>query len=320
MSLASSTRLRFFRSLAPAVALGALLAAPAAASTPKSDFADEAFTRVNSQRTQAGLPALSRMRGAELAAQLHAMDMANREYMDHYTKPATGPVTPDPQGFPGLQFTSGMDPSDRLDVVGYDTSGWGENVAWNSGFGASSPADAVQRWMNSTGHRENILRPQFKGAGMGCAVSASGKVYYAQTFVWSTGGEETLARNADLWSSPPGGGGGGADTTAPGSWSGFTVLQNGSAGPSFRINARDGGSGLDTATAQFRYSTTGGKSWSAWMATSISGGTGTTQTETLSTSAVRITQTSKKNRVQFRVTDIAGNTGTSSVLTVPKRK
>src|SRR5438270_556126 len=72
---------------------------------------------------------------------------------------------------------------------------------------------AVTGWMNSPGHRANILRPQFLGAGMGCAVSASGKVYYCQDFLFVVAGWPGLSHNADLWATAPA-----SDTVPPAGW------------------------------------------------------------------------------------------------------
>jgi uncharacterized protein YkwD len=312
----SRTRIQFAFRLA-LVAL-AVTAAPGAAgaSTPNSNYADEAYARVNAERTRRGAGALVRLRLAELTAQLHAMDMANREYMAHYTKATPSPVVPDPRGYPGIQFTAGMDPADRLRRCGFSEAsrGWGENVGYNWGYESGSPADIVRRWMESPSHEENILDRSFKGTGVGCAVSASGKVYYAQVFVAYTGGA-TLSSNASLWSStpPPA-----TDTTAPAGWASFAVVKP--AGNSFRVTVRDSGSGLAPATAQFRYSTNGGGTWSAWQTAGCTGSQGATTTQQLATPALSLSPTAGQNRVQFQVKDVAGNTGTSPAFTPPARK
>jgi uncharacterized protein YkwD len=57
-------------------------------------------------------------------------------------------------------------------------SGWGENVA----YGPTTAAGVVDLWMHSSGHRANILRPQFSMMGSCSATSASGRVYWVQQF------------------------------------------------------------------------------------------------------------------------------------------
>lgn len=63
--------------------------------------------------------------------------------------------------------------------------GWralGENIAYNQGF-EDPVAFAVERWMQSPKHRENILRAQFTHAAVGISKAADGTVYFTQVFV-----------------------------------------------------------------------------------------------------------------------------------------
>lgn len=55
---------------------------------------------------------------------------------------------------------------------------WGENVA--SGYPSAS--SVVAGWMNSSGHRANILRPQYSAMGSCSATAGSGTVYWVQQF------------------------------------------------------------------------------------------------------------------------------------------
>ncbi len=50
----------------------------------------------------------------------------------------------------------GRTPDQRIDAEGYQWGAWSENIAW----GMRDPATAVKVWMNSPGHRENILSEQ----------------------------------------------------------------------------------------------------------------------------------------------------------------
>lgn len=55
----------------------------------------------------------------------------------------------------------------------------GENIA----YGQRTPAEVVNAWMNSPGHRANILRPEFKQIGIGC-VKRNGNGYnWSQVFI-----------------------------------------------------------------------------------------------------------------------------------------
>lgn len=78
------------------------------------------------------------------AAGSHASDMVRRHYMDH--------TNPD-----------GQDPGDRMAKAGYHGSGWGENIA----AGYSSAQKVFNAWMNSDGHRANILNCKFTLIGIG---------------------------------------------------------------------------------------------------------------------------------------------------------
>jgi uncharacterized protein YkwD len=278
------------------------------ASAPQPAYADEAFARVNTERGRAGRAALARLRSVELAAQLHAMDMANREYMDHATAAAPSPVFPDPAGFPAISFTGGMSAAGRLRASGYafSANGWGENVAYNWGYGSGSPQVAVDGWMNSTGHRDNILNGNFRGAGMGAALSASGKVYYCQVFVVYTAGQPLISGNAALWPAPVP-----TDRTAPAGWRGLSPVSARTLTPTCSIMVTDTGSGLDVASAGYRFSRDGGVTWSAWTRAACSGTPGTTVEQQITASAVPFNQESRQNRIQFRIADRAGNWGYS---------
>ncbi|MFI5713613.1 CAP domain-containing protein [Kribbella sp. NPDC051620] len=78
------------------------------------------------------------------AAGSHASDMVRRHYMDH--------TNPD-----------GQDPGDRMAKAGYHGSGWGENIA----AGYSTAQKVFNAWMNSDGHRANILNCRFTVIGIG---------------------------------------------------------------------------------------------------------------------------------------------------------
>jgi uncharacterized protein YkwD len=110
---------------------------------------------VNRERTQRGLPAL-RVNGLLSDASLeHSRDMVQLRYFEH--------TTPD-----------GRSVGDRLRAIGYSrgfSASAGENIAY--GFGAkSTPAAIVRAWMNSPGHRADILRPAFTEIGIGVATGA----------------------------------------------------------------------------------------------------------------------------------------------------
>lgn len=105
---------------------------------------------VNAQRRAHGLRPLRASRKLERAAQRHSRDMVARRYFSH-----TSP--------------SGRDGGSRISAAHYRFSMWGENIAWGQG-GYATPAQTVQSWMNSAGHRANILNGRFRHSGIGVAV------------------------------------------------------------------------------------------------------------------------------------------------------
>jgi uncharacterized protein (TIGR03000 family) len=91
-------------------------------------------------------------------ARAHAANMARQNQLNH--------------------TLDGKTMGDRFGASGYQFQAAGENI----GLGARTPAEAVQLWMASPGHRANILNPQFQEIGIGLSTSAQGERYYAQVF------------------------------------------------------------------------------------------------------------------------------------------
>ncbi len=127
-------------------------------SATEASFAQHVLTLTNQERTSRGLNALQHDSEAELAAKVHCEDMLGRNFFDHFT----------PEGW---------SPNDRLVMTG--GSGFvasGENVA----FGQPNPAAVVKAWMDSPGHRANILYPDFTHLGVGVAEATP---HWAQVFL-----------------------------------------------------------------------------------------------------------------------------------------
>jgi uncharacterized protein YkwD len=121
-------------------------------------LAQEVLYLVNQERQSAGLPALAWDDGAAEVAFQHSLDMDVRGFFDH--------MNPD-----------GQLPWDRLDAAGIAYSSAGENIA----YGYTSSTSVMNGWMNSQGHRENILRTSFTRIGVGVHVSPS-NVWWTQVF------------------------------------------------------------------------------------------------------------------------------------------
>ncbi|MBZ4322535.1 CAP domain-containing protein [Streptomyces huiliensis] len=121
--------------------------------------AADVLALTNARRTAAGLRPLSGDPRLTAAAQAHSADMAARGYHAH--------VSPD-----------GGRPWDRAVAAGSVHRSIGENVA----CGQRSPAEVVEGWMNSPGHRANILAPGFTHLGVGFAGGGPAGTYWTQLF------------------------------------------------------------------------------------------------------------------------------------------
>lgn len=111
------------------------------------DEADETcqvFRLVNDARIDEGLEPYAWNEELAVAAQLHAEDMVEQNYFDHTSKD-------------GRSF------GERAKDAGYDASPRGENIA----AGHPTPEAVMDGWMNSPGHRNNILSGGSNEIGVG---------------------------------------------------------------------------------------------------------------------------------------------------------
>ncbi|MEU4169888.1 sigma-70 family RNA polymerase sigma factor [Streptomyces sp. NPDC026665] len=113
---------------------------------------------VNKERAAAGCGPLTEDPQLEDAAQAHSDDMAARNFFEH--------TNPD-----------GVDPGKRITAAGYRWSTYGENIA----KGQQTPESVMESWMNSPGHRANILNCSFKNLGVGVH-KGSGGPWWTQDF------------------------------------------------------------------------------------------------------------------------------------------
>ena len=70
--------------------------------------------------------------------------------------------------------SDGSNPGDRIARAGYRFSAWAENVA----MGYPDAASVMDGWMNSPGHRANILSGNVTEIGVGLAYAADGAPYW----------------------------------------------------------------------------------------------------------------------------------------------
>ncbi len=117
------------------------------------------LTLVNSERAKAGCAALTANSTLTSVARAHSADMAKRNYFSH--------TNPD-----------GASPFDRMRAAGYNGRLMGENIA----AGYRTAAAVMQGWMNSSGHRANILRCGYREIGIGFVTGGSYGTYWTQVF------------------------------------------------------------------------------------------------------------------------------------------
>jgi uncharacterized protein YkwD len=73
--------------------------------------------------------------------------------------------------------------NDRAEQIGmFDWRAIGENIAFNRGY--DQPVEmAVEKWLESPSHRENLLNKSWIETGVGVAVSPDGSYYFTQVFI-----------------------------------------------------------------------------------------------------------------------------------------
>jgi uncharacterized protein YkwD len=153
-----------------AYVLALMTAAPASAQQ-FSGFAQDVLNLVNVERARIGLTPLVRATELDSAAQQHSQSMADNGFFSH-----TG--------------LDGSSPFERMRRAGYAFVDAGENIA----VGFATPQAVMEAWMNSTGHRANILQPYFSEIGIGIAARSgtTGPIYWTQDFGARLGGPPSM--------------------------------------------------------------------------------------------------------------------------------
>ncbi|WP_250289836.1 CAP domain-containing protein, partial [Frankia sp. CiP1_Cm_nod1] len=123
------------------------------------DEASEVVALTNAERARAGCAALMADRRLTAAAQAHSADMSTRDYFSH-------------------DSLDGRTPFQRMAEAGYGFSAAAENIA----AGQRTPAEVVRGWMNSAGHRANILNCSLRQIGVGYATGGRYGTYWTQDF------------------------------------------------------------------------------------------------------------------------------------------
>lgn len=115
---------------------------------------------VNKERAAAGLPALKVNVKLSGVAEKKAEDLRDKNYFDHQS-PTYG------------------SPFDMMKQFGITYTAAGENIA----KGQETPAEVMNGWMNSPGHRANILNANYTEIGVGYVTDSNGTAYWVQHFI-----------------------------------------------------------------------------------------------------------------------------------------
>lgn len=125
-----------------------------------SDFAKEVVELVNKERVNRGLQPLKAHAKLTDCAQAKAQNMIDKNYFAH-NSPTYGT------------------PFDMIEQWGIKFTAAGENIA----YGQNTPKEVMQTWMDSPGHRSNILSDSFAEIGVGVATNKNGVIYWTQMFM-----------------------------------------------------------------------------------------------------------------------------------------
>ncbi|MCY6483899.1 CAP domain-containing protein [Clostridium aestuarii] len=120
----------------------------------------EVVKLVNVERSKQGLKPLKENWQLSRVSRYKSQDMVDKNYFSH-TSPTYG------------------SPFKMIKDFGVSYRTAGENIA----YGQTTPTAVMKSWMNSTGHRQNILNPNFSQIGVGVARNKQGQLYWTQMFI-----------------------------------------------------------------------------------------------------------------------------------------
>lgn len=129
--------------------------------TGETAMMESIFKLVNAERAKAGVSPLKYHETLEVAALVKSKDMSDLDYFSH-DSPTYG------------------SPFELMDLAGISYTSAGENIA----AGQTTPEKVVGDWMNSPGHRANILKPTYTHMAIG-SYKGSGRygIYHTQMFI-----------------------------------------------------------------------------------------------------------------------------------------
>ncbi len=120
----------------------------------------EVVRLVNTERTKRGLQPLGQNWELSRVARYKCNDMVKKGYFAHES-PTYGSPFKMMESF-GIRFSAGA-----------------ENIA----KGQKNPQEVMNSWMNSAGHRSNIISPAYGEIGVGAAKDSNGNLYWTQMFI-----------------------------------------------------------------------------------------------------------------------------------------
>lgn len=124
------------------------------------EYQDIILEKINSARVEEGLKPLKMNKELNRIAIIKAKDMAKEQKLSHESKKF------------GLTFN-------LIKKEGLKYKSAAENIArWHD-----TPEFVAQRWLQSNGHRKNILNPNYNLTGIGLAQDSEGKNYWVQIFI-----------------------------------------------------------------------------------------------------------------------------------------
>ena len=120
----------------------------------------EVLNLVNKERKANGLKPLTLNKELSNVANIKSRDMIEKGYFDH-TSPTYG------------------SPFDMMKTFNISYKAAGENIA----MGQKTPSEVMNSWMNSSGHRANILNSTYTELGVGIQKDSNGTIYWTQMFI-----------------------------------------------------------------------------------------------------------------------------------------
>lgn len=125
-----------------------------------ASYEQQVFELVNKERAARGLATYKYSSDLAYVARLKSQDMINNNYFSH-TSPTYG------------------SPFQMMEKFGLRFSAAGENIA----YGQKTASEVMNAWMNSAGHKANILSSAYTTIGVGVAKAANGTLYWTQEFI-----------------------------------------------------------------------------------------------------------------------------------------